>query len=779
MRTTLLKVFFLSIAIFGFAAVFAVKAQNITTKPVWRAHWIESNFEEDKTVRPAQYFRKVFTNKRKIKAAIAYITAHGMYEAQLNGKRVGDAYLTPGWTSYKKRLQYQAYDVTPLVIKGENSIGVTVGNGWYRGAIGWGDNTNRWGTKSGLLFQMEITFSDGTKATIGSDGTWKSGLGNIQYNEIYHGETIDHRLAKKDWALPGYDDSAWSAVKVASYDNSNLVPTINEPVKKHETFKPVKIFTTPKGEKLIDFGQNMVGWVIVKAKGAAGDHISIQHAEVLDKEGNFYTTNLRSAKATANYILSGDGEEVFEPHFTFYGFRYIKVEGYPGELLPENFTAVTLYSDMAPAGTLSCSNPLLNQLQHNIAWGQRGNFLDVPTDCPQRDERLGWTGDAQAFFRTATFNFNVKNFFTKWLKDVAADQRADGAIPHVIPDVLNSDGGATGWADVSTIIPWQMYEVYGDKQVLIDQYASMKAWVGYMENHTNVNGLFAYGDHFGDWLSFKPGNDAGSDAITDKYEIAQCFFAHSTQLLINTAKVLNKPDDVTKYESLLKRIKDAYNKEYVTGSGRLMSNTQTAYVLALQFDMLPDGEARIKAAQYLAGNIGKYNNHLTTGFLGTPYLCHVLSRFGYNDLAYTLLLQDTFPSWLYPVKMGATTIWERWDGIKPDGSFQNPEMNSFNHYAYGAIGDWMYQNIAGIQAAEPGYKKIVIKPIIGGKLTWAEGTYDCPFGKISSKWKITGNKLTMDVTIPQNTTADIYVPDAAGKNYKMYTVKGGTYQYSR
>ncbi|RYE16873.1 MAG: alpha-L-rhamnosidase, partial [Sphingobacteriales bacterium] len=463
----------------------------------------------------------------------------------------------------------------------------------------------------------------------------------------------------------------------------------------------------------------------------------------------------------------------------FYGFRYIKVDGYPGELLPENFTAVALYSDMAPAGTFSCSNPLLNQLQHNITWGQRGNFLDVPTDCPQRDERLGWTGDAQAFFRTATYNFNVKNFFTKWLKDVAADQRADGAIPHVIPDVLNGEGGATGWSDVSTIIPWQMYEIYGDKQVLTDQYASMQAWVGYMIKHTNANGLFAYGDHFGDWLSYRPGNDSGTDAVTDKYEIAQCFFAHSTQLLINAAKVLNKPDDTAKYEALLKSIKAAYNKEYVTGSGRLMSNTQTAYVLALQFDMLPEGETRTKAAQYLADNIGKYNNHLTTGFLGTPYLCHVLSRFGYNDLAYTLLLQETFPSWLYPVKMGATTIWERWDGIKPDGSFQTPEMNSFNHYAYGAIGDWMYQNIAGIQLAEPAFKKIVIKPIIGGKLTWAEGSYNSPYGKIISKWKIADNKLTMDVTIPKNTTADIYVPDAAGKDYKKYTVSAGEHHYSR
>jgi alpha-L-rhamnosidase len=349
-----------------------------------------------------------------------------------------------------------------------------------------------------------------------------------------------------------------------------------------------------------------------------------------------------------------------------------------------------------------------------------------------------------------------------------------------VPNVLGDwEFAATGWGDVSTIVPWGMYDVYGDKQVLVDQYESMKKWVGYMESHMDANDLYRYGNHYGDWLSYRSGNDDGSDAITDKYEIAQCFFAHSTQLLLNAATVLNKQDDVAKYEALLKRIKAAYNREYVTGSGRLLSNTQTAYVLALQFDMLPEGEMRSKAASYLADNIKRYNNHLTTGFLGTPYLCHVLSRFGYEDLAYTLLLQDTFPSWLYPVKMGATTIWERWDGIRPDGTFQTTAMNSFNHYAYGAIGEWMYKNVAGIQSAEPGYKKIIIKPIIGGKLTWAQGTYYCPSGTIKSRWEIADNKLKMDVTIPANTTADIYVPDASGKDYQKYSVKAGTYHYSR
>ncbi|RYY54375.1 MAG: alpha-L-rhamnosidase [Chitinophagaceae bacterium] len=747
--------------------------------PVWTASWIENDSPEDKAVRPAQYYRKVFDATKKIRSATLSVTAHGVYEAALNGKRIGNDYMQPGWTSYAKRLQYQQYDVTALVQKGSNCLGVTVGNGWYRGSLGWGeDNTNRWGKKTGLLGQLDIVYSDGSKLSIPTDASWKTGNGPILENEIYHGETIDARLDLGDWNKPSYNDAGWKTAVTATYNNSILIPTINEPIRKHETFKPVRIITTPKGEKVIDFGQNLVGWVTVKATGKAGEKISIRHTEVLDRDGNFYTENLRSARATAHYFLSGKGTETFEPHFTFYGFRYIKIDGYPGEILPENFTAVALYSDMKPTGSFSCSDTLLNQLQHNITWGQRGNFLDVPTDCPQRDERLGWTGDAQAFFRTAAYNYNVKAFFSKWLKDVAADQRPDGAITHVVPDVLNGEAGSSGWADVATIIPWQMYEIYGDKKVLEDQYTSMVNWVGYMQKHTDSADLFHYGWHFGDWLSYRPGDDGGTDAVTDKAEISQCFYAHSVQLLINAAQVLGKQDDVSTYSKLLKRIKDAYNREYVTGSGRLVSNTQTSYVLALQFDMLPEAQ-RPKAAAYLADNISRYNNHLTTGFLGTPYLCHVLSKNGYAALAFTLLKQETFPSWLYPVKKGATTIWERWDGIKPDGSFQNAGMNSFNHYAYGAIGDWMYQNIAGIQSAAPGYSKIIIKPLIGAGITWAEGKFESVNGTISSKWKIENGKLQLDVAIPKGSTAVIHVPDAGGKNYLVKEVGAGTWHFEQ
>ena len=723
----------------------------------WKAKWIEAGFAEDPS-RPSPYFRKNFMADKKVVSATAYITAHGMYEAQINGKRVGDAYLTPGWTSYNKRLQYQVYNVTDLLQQGENVVGVVLGSGWYRGNLAWGGNKDIYGNKLGLLFQLDISYSDGSSESVISNESWKSSTGSIISSEIYHGETIDARNEKSGWSTKSYSDQGWSGVTVGNYNNNILIAEYNQPVRKHETFKAVRLLTTPKGEKVIDFGQNVVGWVMVKANGNAGDKITIHHAEVLDKEGNFYIDNLRAAKATGTYILKGGGVEIFEPHFTFYGFRYIKIEGYPGEIKPENFTAVALYSDMPLTGTFHTSNPLLNQLQHNIQWGQNGNFLDVPTDCPQRDERLGWTGDAQVFCRTATYNRNVNNFFSKWLKDVAADQEPNGGVPFVVPNVLGPGAIASaGWADVATIIPWNIYMAYADTQVLSDQYASMKAWVEYMRSHTR-NDLWNTGFHFGDWLFYRPDDDNdGRAAVTDKYLIAQCFYARSTQLLINAATVLGKTDEVNQYTSLLQKIKEAFLKEYMTANGRLVSGTQTAYVLSLNFDMLPES-LRQQAAARLARNVEDYNNHLTTGFLGTPYLCHVLTRFGYDSIAYKLLLQDSYPSWLYPVKMGATTIWERWDGQKPDSTFQTPGMNSFNHYAYGAIGDWMYRTVAGLREAAPGYKEIIVQPHIGGGLTEASADLNTYYGTATSHWKLNEGKLNLDVEVPANTKATIYIP---------------------
>lgn len=724
----------------------------------WKATWIQPGYEEDSEMRPSPLFRKEFTTSKKIARATAYITSHGMYEAFINGNRVGDAHFTPGWTSYKTRLQYQTYDVTNILKPGSNALGIVLGSGWYRGTIGFENQHNFYGKDISLLLQINIHYTDGSSETVVTDGSWKSATGKITYSEIYNGETIDARKDKTGWMQAGYNDADWAAVKTAAFGKENLLATYNEPVKAHEVFKPIKIITTPKGETVLDFGQNLVGWVRMKVNGKAGDSVTLYHAEVLDKAGNFYTENLRSAKAENTYVLKGNGTETFNPHFTWQGFRFVKLKGYPGTVKPENFEAVAFYSAMEPTGTFTSSNALINQLQHNIQWGQKGNFLDVPTDCPQRDERLGWTGDAQAFFRTASFNMGVNNFFTKWLKDLEADQ-IDGLVPHVIPNILGKDGNSAGWGDVATIIPWEIYIAYGDKRTLAAQYNSMKNFVESVRKTTNDN-LWNTGAHFGDWLFYRPGDDNdGRSAVTDKNLIAQCFYANSIQLLANAATLLNKTADAANYSDLLRDVKAAFMKEYMTPSGRLVSSTQTAYVLALNFDMIPES-LRKSAADRLVANIRNYGNHLTTGFLGTPYLCHVLTRFGHTDVAYDLLQQETYPSWLYPVKMGATTIWERWDGIKPDGSFQTPSMNSYNHYAYGAIGDWMYRKMVGLDTYEdgPGYKHIKVKPHIGGKLTYAAATLKTNYGTASAGWKLDKGNIILNVEVPANTKATIYLP---------------------
>ncbi|MBB6239698.1 alpha-L-rhamnosidase [Pedobacter sp. AK013] len=740
----------------------------------WTAKWIAVNGKDTSLASPL--FRKEFNLKKEVKSAMVYITAKGLYEANINGGRIGNAYFAPGWTSYKDHIQYQVYDVKQSLKKGANVIGVSLGDGWYKGRIGFSHQKQFYGDTRALLMQLEVEYTDGTRENIISDNTWKTSYGPILASNIYDGETYDARLELAGWNNIGFkENTSWKPVQELGGGQEKLVGMSGPQVTKHETFKALKIFKTPKGETVVDFGQNLVGWVMLKAKGPAGTKISISHAEVLTREGNFYTTNLRSAKQQNNYILKGETEQVFEPHFSFQGFRYVKIDGYPGELKLEDITAVAVYSDMKTSGKFNTSNPLLNQLQHNISWGQKGNFVDVPTDCPQRDERLGWTGDAQAFATTAAYNMDVSGFFTKWLKDVSADQLPNGSVPFVVPNVLSqNDAGSAGWADVATIIPWDMYVSYGDRGILETQYGSMKKWVDYISSVAK-NNLWNTGFHFGDWLFYRPNDDNdGRAAVTDKYMIAQTFYAHSTQLLINAAKVLGKTDDVTKYSALLEQIKAAYIKENMTPNGKLISNTQTAYVLALQFDMLPEN-LRAQAAQRLVDNVKDYGNHLTTGFLGTPYLCHVLSRFGHEDVAYDLLLQESYPSWLYPVKMGATTIWERWDGIKQDGSFQTADMNSFNHYAYGAIGDWMYKNIAGINpvSAQPGYKSILIAPRPGGKLTSASGELETVYGMVKSSWTIADGVFKLDVTVPANATATIVLP----KTDKKEEIGSGNYHF--
>jgi len=665
------------------AASFATAYFNPESE--FTAKWISSGLKADTVYGVVPQFRKPFTTTKKIRSAIAHITAKGLYEAQINGKKIGDAFLTPGWTAYKKRLLYQSYDVTGLLVSGKNVIGATLGSGWFRGELGWEKRTNTYGDKTALLFQLDITYTDGSKQAVISDNSWKVSASPMLTSEIYDGEVYDARLEQKDWQSPAFNDQNWSMAEVGEMPKNILFASANELIKKHEVIKPVKVLTTPKGETVLDFGQNLVGWLQIKVSGEAGSKVILSHSEILDKTGGLYFDNLRNAKAQDIYILKGNGKEVYEPHFTFHGFRYVRVEGLKGEINPENFTAVALYSDMQPTGQFECSNALVNQLQKNIQWSQRGNFLDVPTDCPQRDERLGWTGDAEVFSRTAAYNFNVNNFFSKWLKDLSAEQYDNGAIPFVIPDILKGTffgqaEGAAGWSDAGIIIPWNMYVAYGDKRIVEQQYTSMKAFLDYMRRSAK-NDLWNTGFQFGDWLSYRVDDSRGmigqKSAVTDNYLVTQCFYAYSVDIMIKSARLLGKTDEVKEYEALLERIKKAFQQEYVTPGGRLISETQTAYVLVLQMDMLPE-PLRGQAVNRLVENIKSYNYHLTTGFLGTPFLTSALTRFGQAETAYKLLLQETYPSWLYPVKMGATTIWERWDSQKPDSTFQDPSMTSFN-----------------------------------------------------------------------------------------------------
>jgi alpha-L-rhamnosidase len=730
----------------------------------WKAKWIEMQGD---TLRyaPSPHFRKEFSVTKPVAKATVYVTSHGLYELHLNGKKVGDQVLTPGWTSYGKRLQYQVFDVTNQVTRGKNAIGAVLGDGWYRGTLGWSNNWSIYGKRLGLLMQLRIIYADGSEDLIITDETWEcNNDGAIRMSDIYNGEEYDAGKKLTGWNRPDYNDQSWEKVRTGNYSN-NLIASESVPVRKIEEIKPVKIFTTPNGSLVADMGQNMVGWIRLKVTGPKGTVITVRHAEVLDKYGEFYTENLRSAKAQFNYTLSGAGEEIYEPRFTFFGFRFIEVTGFPGILSADNITGVVVHSDMRPTGTFECSNPLLNQLQHNIKWGQKGNFVDVPTDCPQRDERLGWTGDAQAFSRTAAFNHNVAPFFTKWLKDVALDQKPGGEIPDVIPDVLNRQDAKTaspsaGWGDVAVIVPWTMYTVYGDRHLLEEQYPSMKAWVEYIRNRAGEDYIWNGGSKYGDWLFYHPpvNNHSEPDGHTDHDFIATAFYAYSTSLLADAAKELGKTDDQKYYRELFNKIKTVFINEYVTPAGRVGTNSQTSYVLAIMFDLLPEN-LREKAAQFLVDDIKSRRNHLSTGFLGTPFLCHVLTQTGHSDVAYDLLLQETYPSWLYPVRMGATTIWERWDGQKTDSTFQDAGMNSFNHYAYGAIGDWMYRVSAGLDAKSPGYKKLLIKPYISDKLTYAKATFESLYGTVVSGWERKEGKIIVKVIIPANTTAEILLPE--------------------
>ena len=735
----------------------------------WEAKWITHTLPESAA---CPIFSKSFNCSKKIESARIYTTALGMYEIQLNDRRVSDEYFSPGWTSYKKRIQYQTYDITEYLAE-SNELSIIVANGWFKGNLAYQNRKNIYGNRSAVIAELYIQYKDGTSEVVLSDKSWKCTTGEIRYSEIYHGETIDKTFVPEE-AKP---------VDIYEYTKSTIVAQECEPVRIIKHLSAKELIITPKGETVLDFGQNLTGFVEFSNSNSFGSEITLKHAEVLDQEGNFYLENIRAAKVTDKYISNGLNE-IYRPHFTFHGFRYVMIEGLKTEIDLTKFKACVLHTDMKETGSFHCSNELVNQLQHNIEWGQRGNFLDIPTDCPQRDERLGWTGDAQVFASTAVYNFNTELFFKKWLRDLTADQGDAGEVPFVIPDVLIRDDGkvlsSAAWGDAAVIIPWILYRAYGDKRILENQYSSMKGWIDYLLSEAGNEYLWKTGAHFGDWLGLdmeqyfahQKFSVNASTGATDKYYIASAFFAYSTELFIKVADELGKTDDVQKYKILYKNIIGAFRNEYVTNNGRLVCETQTGMLLALKFDLVEE-KFKDDIAKRLVTNIMRHNMQMVTGFVGASYICPVLTEYGYHDIAGELLLQTKYPSWLYPITKGATTIWERWNGIKPDGSFESAEMNSFNHYAYGARGDWMYKKLLGISEIEPGYKMIRISPMPIKGIGSAEGSHETPYGTVKVSWKNDKNLFKLDVVVPVNTTARIEFPSSQ----QGVTVGSGEYHF--
>jgi alpha-L-rhamnosidase len=763
----------------------------------WKGLWIGASLVGGpRTSSPCPFLRRSFSLDKPVAAARLYVTALGVYEASINGQRVGEAELAPGWTDFSKRVSYQTYDVTSLLHQGRNVIGAILGDGWYCGNLEW-RGRQFYGDRPKLLAQLTITHPDGSQTLIVSDQSWQTSFGPLLEADLIMGESYDARLEFHNWTLPtsemsGAGGGCWLPVqKFPHPDDLALVAQNGPSIKCHEELLPItdpqEIKGWPQSQWLFDLGQNMVGRVRLKVCGPRGVTIRLRHGEVLNPDGTLYTTNLRTARQIDYYTLKGESQEIWEPRFTFHGFRYVEVAGYPGKPTREMITGVVLHTDNPPTGTFECSDPLVNQLQRNIQWGWKGNSLDIPTDCPQRDERLGWTGDAQVFCRTAVFNTDAAAFFTKWLQDLEDAQTRTGAIPPIAPDtnIAGMDDGGPAWADAAIIVPWTIYQYYSDKRVLEERYGMMTRFVAYLVNtspgYIRVNQTVDHWagvnesllDGFGDWLALD--GSGKTEGGTPKDLIGTAFFAYSARLLSHSAAALGKTKDAAQYERLYQHVRQAFINRFVTPDGLVTGGTQTGYVLALAFDLLP-AECCQRAAIALVRDIKKKEMHLGTGFVGTPLLPFVLTKVGRLDVAYDLLFQKIWPSWLYAVTHGATTIWERWDGWTHDKGFQDPGMNSFNHYAYGAIGAWLYSVVAGIDAdpAGPGYKHILLHPQPGGGLTHAKATLNCMYGLIVSDWQIENGKFEWDIVVPPNTTAMVTLPGkATGRE-----IKAGKYHFS-
>lgn len=692
------------------------------------ANWITPSFDVGDSA--AEFIRK-FTVDKKIVSSTLTVTAIGVYDAYLNGKRIGDFILAPGCTAYNKRLQYQTYDISDMLCE-NNEIVITVGKGWHRSRMS--ENRPEINTKPcAVIAEIEIIYEDGTKEIIRTDEQWYSRKSKVVFNDIWDGETYDASL----------DDFAEAAVNTVDLDKDILIPQEGEIVREQEILYPKELIITKKGEKVIDFGQEITGYISFTVNAKKGDKVELSCAEVLDRDGNFYNANYRSAKSKMIYICR-EGEQSYKPRFTFYGFRYIRLDSYAGEIDLTKICAVAVYSDMKRSGYIRTSNEKLNKLFSNTLWSQRDNFLDIPTDCPQRDERMGWTGDAQVFAKTACYNYNAKKFFGKWLGDLRAEQRENGSIPDTVPNFWKIMRSSTAWGDAMTIIPWQLYLMYGDKKDLEDNFDAMKKWVDFMTNDSLDKYLWTCADdsdkkwrkHYGDWLALDAPSGSYRGITSDNF-IASAFYAYSTEILVNAGKVIGK--DMSEYEELYRNIVSTFKKTFTKYS------TQTECVLALYFNLTDKKE---ETAKQLNDMIVSNGNKLQTGFVGTPYLLYALSENGYTDTAYNLLLQEEYPSWLYEVNHGATTIWEHWDGIREDGTFWSDDMNSYNHYSYGAVIDWIYSVAGGIKPDKAGFDGVIIEPQPTDRIEWLETEYNSRYGKIVSKWTNTGKGVKYEIETP-------------------------------
>jgi alpha-L-rhamnosidase len=743
----------------------------------WQARWIAAHPDYLKrakhAIAPTQtepgtppWLRKAFTIDGPVRRATVYASARGLFDLHLNGQAVSGDVFAPEWTDYDKRIHYRTHDVTSLVQPGANTLGAVLGDGWYSGYVGWQETRGRYGLQNSLMIQLEIEVQDGTCQTVITDESWRCAAGPIVCSDFMMGETYDARYELTGWDEPQYDDSGWCKVIAVKPPGVPLVAQRSEPVRVVETIEPVSVNEIEPGVFIYDLGQNISGWVRLRVKGPAGAKVTLRHGERLNPDGTLYTENLRRAKATDVYVLRGDGEEVWQPRFTFHGFQYVELRGLRG-----NVTGCVVHSGTPPAGRFQCSHPGINRLWLNGLWSQKGNFLSIPTDCPQRDERLGWMGDAQVFSRTATYNMDAAAFFTKWMIDVQDAQTPDGVFPDTAPRPregenfvgLDGLGGAAGWADAGVIIPWTIWRMYDDRRIIERHFDAMAAWLDWIAR-ANPDGVRRneLGNNYGDWLCI-PSDTTFRTQSPMKTLLATAYWADDAAKLSRMAREIGRNDDANRFGAMFERVRAAFQKEFLLPDGRLKTETQTAYVLALAFDLLP-AEVRRLATEHLIENIKNLNWHLSTGFIGISHLNPTLTAVGRPDVAWRLLLNEDYPSWLYPVRHGATTIWERWNGWTEEDGFFNPQMNSFNHYSLGSVGEWLYRCVVGIELdpAINGFKQFIIRPYPGGGLEYAQAAYQSIHGAIESRWHRQGKTLTLNVVIPANTRARVYVPSDAG-----------------